>query len=140
MQTKKTTEASTTPPNDDLPCLERRYHAHSPAAGRNESREVLFRATIPHNRPNSSHGSRPSRSSIVSASQKMEASSKAERLVSHTARVHQNMTFGSKAQDQADQTPTCSENIRRPIRKIGMHVSAENTLFSASSTNADALE
>ena len=56
------------------------------------------------------------------------------------ARVHQNITLGSKAHAQADPTTTFSEKIRRAIRKIGMHVSAENRLFTLSSTKAAAVE
>ena len=66
--------------------------------------------------------------------------SRAARLVSQMARVHQNITLGSKAHAQAAPTATLSENIRRAIRKIGMQVSAEKRLFTLSSTKADAVE
>src|SRR4051794_29011836 len=140
MHTKKTHDASTTPANDRFPILERRYQAHNPAAGRNASREVPFRAMTPQSTPNTTHGPQPSRSSIVSASQKTVVSSRADRLVSHTARVHQNITLGSNAHAHADPTATFSENMRFAIRKIGMQVTAENTLFSTNSTNAEAFE
>src|SRR5579863_6154570 len=140
MQPKKTSDASTTPPNEVLPRLERRPHAHNPAGGKNASREVPFNAMMPHSNPNSNQGSHPSRSSSVSATQKISASSRADRLVSHTARVHQNITFGSSAQAHADHTATFSENTLRPIQKIGMQVSAEKRLFKASNTNAEAFE
>src|ERR1700758_606392 len=140
MHAKKTTDASTTPAKDRLPFLVRRYQAQSPAAGRNDSREVPFRAIRPQSNPNSSHGSQPSRSSSVSASQKTVASSRAERLVSQTARVHQNITLGSSAHAHADPTATFSENIRFAIRKMGTHVRAEKTLLRTSSRNAEAFE
>ena len=66
------------------------------------------------------------------------ASNRAARLVSHTQRVHQYMTAGSKAQSQAVQTATVSSKHRLPIRKMGMQVSAEKTLLMPSKTNADA--
>src|SRR5450631_107078 len=140
MHTKKMTDASTTPANDRLPRRARRYQAHSPAAGRNDSREVLLNAVMPHSIPNCSHGIQPSRSSRVRASQKIVVSSSAARLVSQIARVHQKMMLGSRAHAHAEPTATFSENIRRAMRKIGRQVSAEKTLFSISSTNADALE
>ena len=140
MQAKKTIDASTTPPRDRLPHCARRYQAHNPAAGRNESREVLLNAVMPQSKPNSIQGIQPSRSSRVRASQKIVVSNNAARLVSQIARVHQNMTFGSRAQAHAEPTATFSEKILRAIRKIGMQVSAEKTLFVVSSTKADALE
>jgi hypothetical protein len=54
--------------------------------------------------------------------------------------VHQNITFGNRAQAHADPTATLSEKILRPVRKMGMQVSAEKTLLSASKTNAEAFE
>src|SRR5208283_5175768 len=140
MQARKTTDASTTPASDLFPRFERRYQAHNPAAGRNDSSDGLSNAMMPQSNPNSIHGSAPSRSSRVRASQKITAKSNADKLVSQTERVHQDMTFGSRAQAQADPTATFSENIRRAIRMIGTQVSAEKTLLSARSTNADALE
>src|SRR5580692_6297080 len=140
MQAKKMIDASTTPANDRLPSFARRYQTHNPAAGRNESREVPFRAMSPQSNPNSSQGSQPSRSSSVRASHRTVVSSRAERLVSQTARVHQNITLGSSAHAHADMTATFSVNIRFAIRKIGMHVSAEKTLLSTSSTKAEAFE
>ncbi len=140
MQTKKTTDASATPAKDRLPHLARLYHAHNPAAGRNDSREVLFNAAIPHKEPNANHGVQPSRSSIVSASQKIVASSSADRLVSQTQRVHQNMTLGSKAHDHADHMATFDEKTRRAIRKIGTQVREEQRLLNVNNTNAEAFE
>src|SRR5579863_6407161 len=121
MHAKKTTDANTTHANDRLPLFARRYQAHNPAAGRNASSDVPFSATIPHNSPNSNHGSQPSRSSMVSVSQNRIARSSAERLVSHTARVHQNMMLGSKAHAHAEITATFSENMRRRSeeRRVG---------------------
>ncbi len=95
---------------------------------------------MPQSNPNSNQGRRPSRSSRVRASQISVANRSADRLVSHTERVHQNMTLGNKAQAQADPTATFSENMRRATRKIGTQVSAEKKLFSVSRTNAAALE
>jgi hypothetical protein len=54
--------------------------------------------------------------------------------------VHQYITLGSSAHAHADPTATFTEKIRRAMRKIGIHVSAENTLFIVNSTNADILE
>src|SRR5579871_2131208 len=140
MQARNTSEASAIPANDGLPRLARRYQAHNPAAGKNASREVLFSAATPHGKPKPNQGSHPLPSSSVSAIQKIIASSRADKLVSQTHRVHQNITFGKSAQAHAEPTATFSENIRRAIRKIGTQVSAEKTLLSASSTHADALE
>ena len=95
---------------------------------------------MPQSSPNANQGGHPSRSSRVRASQKTAVSNNADRLVSQTQRVHQNMTLGSRAQAHDEPTATFSENIRRAIRKIGAHVSAEKTLFIASNTKADALE
>ncbi len=77
---------------------------------------------------------------MVSASQKITANSRVEKLVSHTQRVHQYMTYGRRPHVQAEPTATFSEKIRRAIRKIGMQVSAEKTLLTVSSTKADARE
>src|SRR5215831_7986314 len=140
MHAKKISDAATTPGNDRFPRCARLYHAHKPAAGRKESREVPFRAISPHSTPNSIQGSQPSRSSSVSASQNAVASSRAERLVSHTARVHQNITLGSKAHAHAEPTATFSEKTRLAIRKVGMQVRAEKALFSVKSTKAEAFE
>src|SRR5450432_625060 len=140
MHAKKMADASATPANDRLPRFARRIHAHRPAAGRNDNREVLLSAVMPHSSPNSSHGSQPSRSCKVRASKKVEASSSAARLVSQIERVHQNRTFGSRAHAQAEPTATFSEKIRLAIRKIGTHVSAEKMLLIVSSMNADAFE
>src|ERR1700746_2618395 len=87
-----------------------------------------------------SQGTQPLRSSMVRASHITPASSRADRLVSQTARVHQNITLGSSAHAHADMTATFSENIRFAIRKMGMHVSAEKTLLITSSTKAEAFE
>src|SRR5258708_18256370 len=140
MQAKNKTEASTTPANDGLPRLARRYQAHNPEAGRNASSTVLLRAVIPQSTPNSSQGLRPSRSSRASVSQKIVAINRADRLVSHTQRVHQYITCGSSVQVQAAPMATFSEKIQRAVRKIGMHVSAEKRLLRLSNTNADAGE
>src|ERR1700739_1894785 len=137
---RKTPDASTTPAKDRLPRCARRYHAHNPAAGRNDSREVLLSAARPQSSPNSTHGSQPSRSSRVSASQKMVVRSSVDKLVSQTQRVDQNMTFGSSVQAHAEPTATFSEKIRRAIKKMGMQVNAEKRLFNVSSTKADAFE
>ena len=96
-----------------------------PDAGRNASSTVLFSAAMPHSRPNSSQGIMPSRSSMVSASQKITASNNADRLVSHTQRVHHDIDIGQKSPSPGGPTATFSEKIRRAIRKIGMQVSAE---------------
>lgn len=101
---------------------------------------MLVNAVTPHSNPNVNQGFQPSRSSSVSASQKIVVSSSVDKLVSHTHRVHQNITFGSSAQVHADHTATFIENTRRAIRKIGMQVSAENALLSVSSTKADVFE
>src|SRR5258708_40238495 len=135
MQAKNKTEASTTPANDGLPRLARRYQAHNPEAGRNASSTVLLRAVIPQSKPNSSHALRPSRSSRASVSQKIVAINRADRLVSQTQRVHQYITCGSRVQVQAAPMATFSENIQRAVRKIGTQVSTENKLLRLTKTN-----
>src|SRR5579871_5777152 len=140
MQAKKTAEPRTTPARDRLPIFCRRYHTQIPHAGRNESREVLLNPAMPQSNPNSPQGRRPSRSSSVSACHTMSASNNADRLVSQTSRVHQNITLGRSAQAHADPTATFSEKTRRPMRKIGMHVSAEKPLFTVRRTNAESFE
>jgi len=57
-----------TPGSEDLLRFQRRYHAHSPDAGRNASREVLVSAAMPQNSPNSIQGTSPSLSSRSSVS------------------------------------------------------------------------
>src|SRR6267143_3669933 len=92
MQAKKIAAATTTPLSDGLYFFARRYHAHNPEAGKNATSTVLASAASPQSSPNASHGFRPSRSSMVSVSQKRLVSRSAEKLVSHTQRVHQNIT------------------------------------------------
>src|SRR5438105_3631232 len=135
MHAKNTIEATATPAADRLPSLERRYKAQSPDAGKNASMEGFVRAAIPHRKPNSSQGRRPSRSSSSSVSQKMIASSNAARLVSQTQRVAK--PDGSSAQNHDAHPATLSSKQRRTIRKIGMHVNAEKTLFNISRASAD---
>src|SRR5713226_6640401 len=117
-----------TPTSDGLPFFQRRYQAHKPDAGRNESREVLVSAATPQSRPNAIHGFAPSISSSCRVNQKMTARSSAARLVSQTQRVHQYITDGSSAHDQALQTATFSLKHFRPIRKMGTQVRAETKL------------
>src|SRR2546427_8729890 len=136
MHTKKTSEATITPANERFP-LARRYQAQIPETGKNVSNAALFSAAMPQSSPNSIQSFSPSRSSRDSASQKIVASRSVERLVSHTQRVHQNTTFGSKAHAQAEPTATLSEKIRLAIKRIGIHVSAEKRLLMLSKTNAD---
>src|SRR4051794_14528409 len=140
MQPTNTRDAKTTPARERFPDLARRYHAHKPAAGRNDRREVLFRAARPHNAPKVIQGNQPSRSSNVSASQQTTESNSADRLVSQIQRVHQKMTLGNRAHAHADPTATCLEKIRRAIRKIGRHVNAEHRLLKVSRAIAAALE
>src|SRR6266481_3901944 len=124
MQAKNTSPDSTTPVSEDLPRCQRRYHAHSPEAGRNASREVLARTAIPQSKPNWIHGTSPSLSSRSSVSQ--------------TQRVHQYITDGLTAHSQAVQIASFSSKHRLAIRKMGMQVSAENRLLIISSTSAEA--
>src|SRR6266704_2972824 len=135
MQAKNMIEATAIPPTDRLPLFARRYHAHNQDAGKKASMEGFVRAAIPHSRPNSSQGLIPSRSSKSSASWKMIASSNAARLVSQTHRVAK--PDGSSAQNHDAHPATLSSKQRRAIRKIGMHVNAEKTLFNISRTSAD---
>src|SRR5713226_1644364 len=114
-----------TPTSDGLPFFQRRYQAHKPDAGRNETREVLVSAATPQSRPKAIHGFAPSISSSCRVSQKMTAKSRAARLVSHTQRVHQYITDGSRAHDQAVHIATLSLKHFRAIRKIGTQVRAE---------------
>ena len=74
----------------------------------------------------------------MSVSQKITASNSAARLVSHTQRVHQKMTDGSRAHVHADHTATLSSKHLLAIRNIGMQVSAEKTLLRLSRTKAEA--
>src|SRR5437899_9712555 len=138
MHKRNKADASTTPLKDGLPRLNRRYQAHTPETGRNESSALLVSAATPQSRPNCSHGRSPSLSSISRASEKIAASKSAARLVSHTQRVHQNITDGSSTQAQAVHTATFSLKHRLAIRKIGMQVSAEKKLWMLSKTSAAA--
>src|SRR6266498_626886 len=113
MVAKKTMEASTTPAKDGLPNFARRYQDHSPAPGRNANRDGLFSATMPQSRPKPNQGIHPSRSSMVRASQRITASSRADKVVSQTDRVHQKITLGSSAQAQVDAMATLCEKILR---------------------------
>src|SRR5579859_4513604 len=140
MQVQNSADANTTTPSDRLPIFARWYQAHRPAAGRNASSDVPFSAIRPQSAPNSIHGSQPSRSSRVSASQITVAKSSADRLVSQITRVHQKITFGSRAHAHDDPMATFSEKMRRAIRKIGTHVSAEKMLLIVSNTNAEIFE
>src|SRR5215471_9634807 len=89
---KNMSDDTTTPPSDFFPALARWIQPHKPDAGRNASNTGLFSAAIPQSPPNTIHGLKPSRSSKVSAIQKITATNSAERLVSHTQRVHQYIT------------------------------------------------
>src|SRR5579871_2671790 len=140
MQAKNMTDERATPTNERFLAFARRYQAHNPAAGKNDKREALFSVRIPHSSPNSTHGQRPSRSSIVKASHRITDSKRADSVVSHIQRVDQNITFGNRAHAQAEPTATFSEKVLRAILKIGTHVKAENALFSVSRTNAEVLE
>src|SRR6266851_3110125 len=122
MVAAKNNAANTPPASADLPFFEDPYQAHNPEGGRNESREVLVRATTPQSMPNAIQGMTPVSSSISSVSQKITASSSAARLVSHTERVDQNMAKGSSAHIQEVQTATFSLKHRRAMRKTGMQV------------------
>src|SRR5579863_256605 len=137
MHAANMTVASKTPPSERRPCPARRHQAHRPEAGRNDKSEGLVNAATPHSRPKPSHGLSSSASSITSVSQKIKASNKAARLVSHTQRVHQKMTEGNSTQVQAVHTATFSLKQRLPIRKMGTHVNPEHMLLMLSRTNAD---
>src|ERR1700745_3303739 len=113
MQAKKMIEANAIPPTDRLPLFGPRYQTHNPEAGKNASMDVFVSAAIPHRRPNSSQGRRPSRSSNATVSQKMIASSRAARLVSQTQRVAN--PEGSSAQNHDAHTATFSLKQRRAI-------------------------
>src|SRR5438105_13946435 len=126
MQAKNMIEATAIPPTDRLPLFARRYHAHNPEAGKKASMEGFVSAAIPHSRPNSSQGRRPSRSFSSSVSQKMIASSNAARLLSHTQRVA--TPHRSSAQNHDAHAATLSSKQRRAIKKMGMQVSAEKIL------------
>src|SRR5579862_4994769 len=138
MHATNTPADTTTPVSEGLPRFQRRYHAHSPEAGRNASREVLARAATPQSRPKRNQGISPSFSSRSRVSQNKIASSNAARLVSHTHRVHQYMTGGITAHSQAVQIASFSSKHRLAIRKMGMQVSAENRLLMVSRTRAEA--
>src|ERR1700686_1560296 len=138
MVAAKKTDANAIPASDGFPAFHRRYHTHNPDAGKNEISEVFVSAATPHSKPNPIHGVRPFSSSSSSVSQKMTASNKAARLVSHTQRVDQYITIGNNAHPHALHTATFSLKHFRAIRKIGMHVSAENTLLMVSKIKAEA--
>src|SRR3954469_25313576 len=48
----KTADARTIPPTERLCALARRYQVHRPAAGKNDSNDVLLRAVTPQSDPN----------------------------------------------------------------------------------------
>src|SRR6266705_6099333 len=135
MQAKNMIEAAATPAADRLPSVKRQYNTQSPEASKNANMEGFVSAAIPHSSPNSIQGRIPSCSSSWSVSQKMIASSNAARLVSQTHRVAK--PDGSSAQNHDAHPATLSSKQRRAIRKIGMHVNAEKTLFNISRTSAD---
>src|SRR6266700_3052920 len=119
-------------------CLfRRRYHAHSPDAGRNASREVLVNAATPHKIPYAIHGFAPRDSSSCRVSQKRTTRISAARLVSHTQRVHQYITEGKSAHSHAVHTATFSAKHFLAIRKMGIQVSAEKALFRLSRISAE---
>src|ERR1700757_5062980 len=136
MAATKKAEAKPTPPKDPFPLFDRRYHAHNPEAGRNESNETFVSAATPQSTPNPIHGVGPFKSSSFRVSQKIKASSNAARLVSHTQRVDQYITEGNSAHVQADQTATFSLKHLREIKKIGSEVKAEKTLLILSKISA----
>src|SRR5262249_48627947 len=138
MVAAKNKDERATPGSEAKPFCCRRYHAQSPEAGRNPSREVLVNAAIPHNIPYTIHGFAPLTSSSLRVSQKRIASSNAARLVSHTQRVHQYMTDGNSAQSQAVHTAIFSSKHFLAIKKIGTQVRAENKLLILSKISADA--
>src|SRR5947209_18513093 len=115
MQAKNMIEATAIPPTDRLPLFARRYHAHNPEAGKKASMVGFVSAAIPHSRPNSSEGRRPSRSFSSRVSPNMIASSNAASLVSHTHRVAK--PDGSSAQNHDAPTATYSLNQRRAFKK-----------------------
>src|SRR6267154_4087380 len=119
MAATKKAEAKTTPPKERFPLFDRRHHAHSPDAGRNDSNETFVSAATPQSTPNPIHGVGPSKSSSFRVSQKIKASSSAARLVSHTQRVDQYITEGKSAQVHAVQTETFSLKHFFAIKKIG---------------------
>src|SRR5438309_11119599 len=139
MVAAKNSVASNTPLSDVFPAFQRRYHGHSPNAGKNASREVLVKAATPQSRPKAIHILAPSSSSSFSVSQKMIARSSVARLVSHTQRVLQYITVGSRAHPQAVHTATLSLKHLRAIRKIGMQVRAEKMLLRLNRIRAEAL-
>src|SRR5436305_7153952 len=128
MVAAKKIEASTTPRIDFFLCFERRYQSHNPDTGRNESSETLVSAATPQSTPNPIHGAVPSRSSILSVSQKISASSSAARLVSHTHRVDQYITDGSSAHVHAVHNVTFSLKLFFSIMKYGIHVNDEERI------------
>src|SRR5215469_9092613 len=104
-----------------------------------QATKITAAKAIPLSNPNCTQGLRPSRFSKSSANQKMVVSNRADKLVSHTHRVHQYITYGNRLQNHADHTATFSPKHRRPIKKMGIEVSAEKMLLMSSSTIADRL-
>ena len=92
MQAKKISDARIIPWNEHLPSLLRCHHAQIAETGRNDNSTGLFNAAMAQRSPKQTQGIKPSFSSISSVSKKIRARSRAERLVSHTHRVHQYIT------------------------------------------------
>src|SRR5947209_18966156 len=101
MVAQKKRDASTTPARDGFPSFFRRYQAHNPATGKKARSEEFVNAATPQSRPNAIQGIPPLSSSISSVSQKINASNRAARLVSHTQRAHQYITVGRSAHPHA---------------------------------------
>src|ERR1051326_3920392 len=133
----KNIAAKAIPGSDDRFCFLLRYQTHNPDAGRKDRREVLVKAATPHKSPKAFHGSEPSISSSFNVSQKIRASSRAARLVSHTQRVHQYIIVGRRAHAQEDQIATLSLKHFLAIRKIGRQVRAEKILLMVSRISAE---
>src|SRR3954467_999363 len=81
-----------------------------------------------------------SSSTTTSVIQKSKVNKNVAKLVSQTQRVAQVITEGNKAQNQQVHRATFSLKHFRPIKKIGIQVSAEKILLMASSTTADVKE
>src|SRR5581483_11139044 len=82
-QAKKIREATAIPRSEGKFFLDRRYHAHSPLAGRKERSDGFTSAVIPQSTPNIAQPFNPGQSSSSSVTRKMSANKKGEIVVSH---------------------------------------------------------
>src|SRR5438105_690406 len=108
--------------------------------GRNASSEGLHIAIRAQQNPNASHQASRLRRSSLMASRKTALNRKVARLVSQAKRMAQYIEYGRNVHIHADHSATAPPKISSPIKNMVTDVSAEKTLFTASATQAAALE